>query len=128
MIGLKGNHEYGSAVRQEPSECLGTAFGEAPIDAVRGERPPGKAETAIGQIPSGRRRTGHRLGTKRILLSLLSTAPSAMAACVSLQGSTACPAFQSSSVSTTDEHLVGLLYVQILDSLCHPWPPDTCCR
>ncbi|GAB1319116.1 SH3 domain-containing protein [Madurella fahalii] len=31
-----------------------------------------------------------------------------MAACISLQGSRACPAFQSSSVSTTDDFLVGI--------------------
>ncbi|KAL2133313.1 hypothetical protein VTI74DRAFT_2543 [Chaetomium olivicolor] len=48
------------------------------------------------------------LSIKGIALSLLSTAPSAMAACLPLTGSKACSAFQSSSVSTTDGHLLGL--------------------
>jgi hypothetical protein len=48
---------------------------------------------------------------KGALLSLIATAPGAMGACLPLKGSKACSAFQSSSVSTTDDHVVGLLYV-----------------
>lgn len=36
------------------------------------------------------------------LLSILSATPTAMAACISLSGSTTCPAFDSASVSTSD--------------------------
>lgn len=46
--------------------------------------------------------------TKTTLLSILATAPLAIADCVSLSGSTQCPAFTSASVDT---NLTGLLYV-----------------
>ncbi len=62
-----------------------------------------------GQRQHGRRRA--RMNTKGVLLALLSTPPAAMATCLSLKGSKACSAFQSSSVSTTDSYVVGLLYV-----------------
>jgi hypothetical protein len=52
------------------------------------------------------------LNTRAVLLALLSTPSAVMAQCLPLQGSTACSAFQSSSVSTTDSHVVGLLYVK----------------
>lgn len=47
---------------------------------------------------------------KVLVFSVLASIPTAMAACISLQGSTTCPAFQSASVST-DSTLVGFLYV-----------------
>jgi hypothetical protein len=50
---------------------------------------------------------------KATVLSLIAASPTAMAACISLQGSTTCPAFQSASVST-DPVVVGLLYVLFL--------------
>ncbi|KAJ4300183.1 hypothetical protein N0V88_002852 [Collariella sp. IMI 366227] len=54
------------------------------------------------------RRKRAPLSIKGVAISLLSTAPSAMAACLPLKGSKACTAFQSSSVSTTDGHVLGL--------------------
>jgi|SRR6266536_1039159 len=49
--------------------------------------------------------------TKTALLSVLATAPSVMAQnCISLAGSTQCPAFSSSSISTSNT-LIGFLYV-----------------
>lgn len=46
--------------------------------------------------------------TKAALLSLIASTPLAMAECVSLSGSTQCPAFTSASIDTT---MTGLLYV-----------------
>ncbi|KAL2260758.1 hypothetical protein VTK26DRAFT_5150 [Humicola hyalothermophila] len=54
------------------------------------------------------RRRPTLLNASGLLFALLSAPSSAMAACLSLRGSKACSAFQSSSVSTTDEHLLGL--------------------
>lgn len=111
-IGSEDDHEYGTAVTQPPSDCFKSA-GErgARIDPVLGKNPAGDDEmTATSRRPFGRRRT--RLSTRGLLLSLMTAPPTAMAACLSLQGSTACSAFQSSSVSTTDNYLVGLLYVK----------------
>ena len=50
--------------------------------------------------------------TRTALLSILAAVPTAMAqSCISLAGSTQCPAFNTSSISTTDSALVGYLYV-----------------
>ncbi|KAI0014394.1 hypothetical protein F4779DRAFT_9049 [Xylariaceae sp. FL0662B] len=56
---------------------------------------------------SGKAAGRTRWTTKAILLSVLSTAPSTMAQCISLSGSTACPSFQSASVSKSN-YLRGL--------------------
>jgi hypothetical protein len=51
------------------------------------------------------------VNTKTALLFVLATAPSAMAQnCISLAGSKQCPAFNSSSISTSNT-LIGFLYV-----------------
>jgi hypothetical protein len=71
-----------------------------------GQKRTGDGEMGTSSQLPGKRHA--RLNTKAVLLSLLSTPQAAMAACLSLQGSKACSAFQSSSVSTTDEHLTGL--------------------
>ena len=57
------------------------------------------------------RRRKQRSSTKAVLLSILASTPLAMADCVSLQGSSQCPAFTSSSIDNT---LTGLLYVSHL--------------
>ncbi|TLS30435.1 hypothetical protein PpBr36_02928 [Pyricularia pennisetigena] len=56
-----------------------------------------------------RRRRGRPVASIRslVLSTFLSSAPVSMAACISMQGSTACPAFQSASVSN-DDFIVGL--------------------
>lgn len=48
----------------------------------------------------GARGTSRRQSMKVALASVLAASPAAMGACVSLRGSTMCPAFQSASVST----------------------------
>ncbi|KAG9237345.1 hypothetical protein BJ875DRAFT_160249 [Amylocarpus encephaloides] len=52
---------------------------------------------------------GVGLNTKTVaLLSILATAPTAMAqSCISLSGSTECPAFSAASISTTDTTVTG---------------------
>lgn len=60
---------------------------------------------------SKRKQRSSGLNTKTVLLSVLATAPGAMAQnCISLSGSTQCPAFSASSIST-DSALVGFLCV-----------------
>lgn len=57
---------------------------------------------------SAKRKVSRRQSsTKALLLTFLSAIPTAMAQCVPLKGSTACSAFQVSSIST-DEDLVKL--------------------
>lgn len=107
-IGHDDDHEYGTAVTQLPSNRLmSPGKQESPIDPVLGEKIAGVDEMVpTSQRPVGRRRA--RRSTGFSLLSLVMAAPTAMAACLSLKGSKACSAFQSSSVSTTDNYLVGL--------------------
>lgn len=69
-----------------------------------------------GRKGSGARRA--RVNTRGFLLALLSAPPAAMATCLPLKGSKACSAFQSSSVSTTDSHVVGLFpFLQYASSI-----------
>ncbi|TVY47648.1 hypothetical protein LOCC1_G001786 [Lachnellula occidentalis] len=82
--------------------------------------PPGPAmasrmKNGGGGYDQGKRKQrSMRLSTKTALLSILATVPGAMAEnCISLTGSTQCPGFSSSSIST-DSSLVGLLYQQLL--------------
>lgn len=68
-----------------------------------------------GGRSSKRKQRSMGLNTRTALLSILATAPAAMAQnCISLSGSTQCPAFNASSIST-DSTLVGLLYVFLAD-------------
>ena len=111
MIQLELNHDIGPILRQDPLANSEIQVSNTPAALRRG--PPRqnlepKMEAERSQ--PARRRARTRLGMRTAFLSLLSTSPTAMAACVSLQGSTKCPAFQSSSVSTSS-FLVGLLYV-----------------
>ncbi|KAK3688360.1 hypothetical protein B0T22DRAFT_151214 [Podospora appendiculata] len=76
-------------------------------DSTARSRLPSAMEMSIGRRSSKRKTGRGQTSTKAILLSLLSTSSTATAACISLQGSKACPAFQSSSVSTSN-FLVGL--------------------
>jgi hypothetical protein len=66
------------------------------------------ASTGCRDRRSGRR--GARPSTRAVILSLLSSSPTAMARCISLKGSTTCPAFENASVSL-DSTLIGFLYV-----------------
>ncbi|KAH6676434.1 hypothetical protein B0J14DRAFT_615957 [Halenospora varia] len=57
---------------------------------------------------SRRRQRSAGFNTRTALLSVLATAPVAMAqSCISLQGSTQCPAFSAASISATDSTLLG---------------------
>ncbi|KAK4110005.1 hypothetical protein N656DRAFT_791530 [Canariomyces notabilis] len=107
MRGLENDHEYGRTVTQQTENRSRTISGHWSLsDAAIGERLAGDEGMTSPQVLSGRRPTS-RLRTREILFFLLSTAPSTMAACISLRGSKTCSAFNSSSVSTTDSHLVG---------------------
>jgi hypothetical protein len=67
----------------------------------------------VGRRDSSSRRKQRSIGinTKTALLSIIAASPVAMAQnCISLSGSTQCPAFQSASIST-DSTLVGFLSV-----------------
>ena len=68
---------------------------------------PTNITTRINHISVKRKVSRRQSSTKTLLLAFLSTVPTAMAQCVPLKGSTACSAFQVSSIST-DEDLVKL--------------------
>lgn len=107
MIKPEDDHEHGTAVTQPDHQTIKDQG--APVRLAIG----GRSTVEVGMI-IGRGRPRERrapLNTRAILLTLLSTPSAVMAQCLSLQGSKACSAFQSSSVSTTDSHVVGLLYV-----------------
>ena len=111
MIQLELNHDIGPVLRQDPLANSEIQVSNTPAALRPGpprQNPAPKMEAERSQ--PARRRARTRLGMRTAFLSLLSSSPTAMAACVSLQGSTKCPAFQSSSVSTSS-FLVGLLYV-----------------
>ena len=114
MIQLELNHDIGPILRQDPLANSEIQVSNTPA-ALRPGPPRQNLEPKMEAERSqpARRRARTRLGMRTAFLSLLSTSPTAMAACVSLQGSTKCPAFQSSSVSTSS-FLVGLLYVSAL--------------
>ena len=65
--------------------------------------PPSNSIKRINHGSSKRKVSRKQNSTKTLLLTFLSTIPTAMAQCVSLKGSTACSAFQKSSVSTDDD-------------------------
>lgn len=83
------------------------AVGAAKGGAQRQKLPPTYITKRINHISSKRKDSRRRSSTKALLLTFLSTIPTAMAQCVPLKGSTACSAFQVSSIST-DEDLVKL--------------------
>ncbi|KAK4236247.1 hypothetical protein C8A03DRAFT_45717 [Achaetomium macrosporum] len=107
MIAPADEHEYSSTVTLSAGSSFRTIGDrEAPINSTIRQKRAGDGEMRTSSQFPGKRRA--RLSSKAVLLSLLSTPQAGMAACLSLQGSKACSAFQSSSVSTTDEHLTGL--------------------
>jgi len=113
MLGSEDGHASGAVTTQQITANrseLAEASDALPMTARAGNRSEFNMGAPIGRQSSGRRREFRRPSTKGVLLSLLSVSPAAMAACIPLQGSTACSAFQSASVST-DSYLVGLLYV-----------------
>ncbi len=59
---------------------------------------------------SSSRRGRQQRGARAVLVAALAASPVAMASCISLQGSTMCPAFASASIST-DGFVAGRLYV-----------------
>jgi len=75
----------------------------------RGGRPimPAPSREGRGSGPSKRKQRSTGFNTKTVLLGALAAVPGAMAQnCISLSGSTQCPAFDSASIST-DSTLVG---------------------
>ncbi|KAK3938788.1 hypothetical protein QBC46DRAFT_159967 [Diplogelasinospora grovesii] len=110
MIGSGQNHELDAAVLPQRSANYTIAGGSGnALSATSSSQAERSTETemAIGRHSTRRRRGYGQASTRAVLLSLLSTSPTAMAACISLQGSKTCSAFQSSSVST-DSFVVGL--------------------
>ncbi|KAK4651633.1 hypothetical protein QC762_601840 [Podospora pseudocomata] len=107
MIASQDNHDNFAKVTPQPGNCCditSDASAERPTGHHRG----GEEEITMSGQPAWRRR-GHSLAsTKTVLLSLLSASPTAMAACISLQGSKACPAWQSASITTSNGRLNGI--------------------
>jgi hypothetical protein len=104
--------ELGNYTIQSPPHRNG-----APFELIEPSRSPGLG-TMVSRVGSGgssskRRQGSTGFNTKTALLSILAAAPVAMAQdCISLSGSTLCPAFSSASIST-DSTLVGFLYVPL---------------
>lgn len=95
---------YGSTVHLSPTY-------NANLDGSLAERGPSMASRRRVERSGGGKQASRGLNTRTALLSILATTPAAMAQnCISLKGSSQCPAFSSSSIST-DSTLVGLLYV-----------------
>lgn len=92
----------------DDSEPLGLHHRACNIDTERD-----MAIDVVAAIPLSRklRQRGPRINSKAALVALLAMVPGAMAQdCISLKGSTQCPAFSSASIST-DSSLFGFLYV-----------------
>ena len=113
----EGNSEQGHditiAIRSSPSR------NGSRIDLIEPARSPQLRTMAASAGwrggPSKREPGSRRFNTRTALLSIIAASPLAMAQnCISLSGSTQCPAFSSASIST-DSALVGFLYV-----LSHP--------
>ncbi|KAK3391040.1 hypothetical protein B0H63DRAFT_130660 [Podospora didyma] len=114
MISLEDGHEVLTAVTPHRlASCLkssDTAEARPCMTSLKSQQPQPSIdmELLIERPSLGRRRERGYPSTRGILISLLSTAPVAMAQnCVSLRGSTACSAFQSASVSV-DPFMKGL--------------------
>lgn len=124
MIGPGHSHDLAITLTQQLPLAVAAPDGErhAPCLASTTIDPEASAPKSTMSRSSGRSRAAAQPGVRTILLSLLSASPAAMAAsaCIPLKGSTACPAFQSASVST-DPFVVGLLYVGNLYS-ASIWP------
>ncbi|KAK4187108.1 hypothetical protein QBC35DRAFT_385612 [Podospora australis] len=110
MIVAVDSYDLSATVTQHPiTPPDRTTRADAPTDSVMTERTTGGGNMVTDRRHvSGRRSRRLRPSTKAVLYTLLSTSPTAMAACISLQGSKACPAFQSSSVSTSNSFLTGI--------------------
>ena len=92
-------------------ELLGHHHRACDIDTVQADL---VRDAAMPSRKASRRaatQRGPRINRTTALVSLLATAPGAMAqGCISLSGSTQCPAFSSASISTNSS-LFGFLYV-----------------
>ena len=111
MIGPEHSHDPAITLTRHLPRATAAADGERHV-RCRASSTTVAPETSTREStmkPSPRRsRATARPSARTLLLSLISASPAAMAACIPLQGSTACPAFQSASVST-DPFVVGLL-------------------
>ncbi|KAK3954489.1 SH3 domain-protein [Pseudoneurospora amorphoporcata] len=83
------------------------AVGAAKGGAQRQKSPPTNITKRINHISAKRKVSRRQSSTKALLFTFLSAVPTAMSQCVPLKGSTACSAWQVSSIST-DEDLVKL--------------------
>lgn len=97
----------------QPNNGVFEIMEESMLLQSRGGRPimPAPSREGRGSGPSKRKQRSTGFNTKTVLLGALAAVPGAMAQnCISLSGSTQCPAFDSASIST-DSTLVGFLYV-----------------
>ncbi|TVY21282.1 hypothetical protein LARI1_G000440 [Lachnellula arida] len=100
-------------------------FNNASVDNIVDPLAPPPGPTMASKTNNGgdgygqakRKQRSMRLNTRTALLSILATVPAAMAEnCISLTGSTQCPGFSSSSISTNNS-LVGLFpFLQYVSS------------
>lgn len=111
MVEPERGHDFAAAVRRQArrvpeNQDANLDMGSMPLSCSQQSSPSGFTPSSSPK----RSRPTNQLNIRTLLLSLLSASPTAMAACIPLQGSAACSAFQSASVST-DPAVVGLLYV-----------------
>ncbi|KAG4413589.1 hypothetical protein IFR04_013255 [Cadophora malorum] len=93
----------------QPNNGVFEIMEESMLLQSRGGRPimPAPSREGRGSGPSKRKQRSTGFNTKTVLLGALAAVPGAMAQnCISLSGSTQCPAFDSASIST-DSTLVG---------------------
>lgn len=103
----------GPAEDDQNTRILPTSVDHAQVlhvkDALISPQTPAEAPVTSrrGSLQQQRRKMG--FNTRTVLLSLLALAPASMAeTCISLSGSTQCPAFSSASISV-DSTLIGFL-------------------
>lgn len=103
---MTGEHQHGGSDCIEPLDNHRASDLRAVREARRDD--PAMPSESARRVGS---QQGPHFNTRTALLSLLFTAPVAMGqGCISLSGSTLCPAFSSASISTNSE-LFGFLYV-----------------
>ncbi|KAB5572569.1 hypothetical protein GE09DRAFT_955957 [Coniochaeta sp. 2T2.1] len=118
MIGPQHSHELAITLNQQIPLAIAAPDGKqrAPLRASSAIARHNSPSTTTMPRSKGRSRATAQPSVKTALLSLISASPAAMAACISLQGSKLCPAFESASVST-DSFVVGLFpFLQFVSS------------
>lgn len=113
MVEPGPDYNSGPAVRRQAQRAPETWDDDLDVIFASSSRPVSRHSSPTSSTTTRSTKSScspNHFNLRTLLLPLLSASPAAMAACISLQGSTACSAFQSASVST-DPAIVGLLYV-----------------